>query len=151
MFGGEFGAFRSKYRHFFNEDNEIYGNLSEILQIRKGNIALRRGRQYLREISGDGYNFGYPSMLGGEMRSIVPWSRIFNNREVLLAINTDYNNPQTAWVTLDNSLNSPGSRLSCTFSTDRQMMGSQLTVEERNGKSVQMTVPAGGFVIYEQV
>lgn len=151
MFGGEFGAFRSKGRHFFNEDSDVYKKLSEILEIRKNNMILRRGRQYLREISGDSYNFGYPQMLGGEMRSIVPWSRIFNNQEVLLAINTDYNNPKTAWVTIDNNLNQSGSELVCTYSTNKSDIGKKLTVHDKNGKSVYLTVPTAGFVIYSQI
>lgn len=35
MFGGLFGAFRSKDRHFFNEENPIYQQLAQILSIRK--------------------------------------------------------------------------------------------------------------------
>lgn len=31
MFGGAFGAFRSKERHFFNEDGFVYQELSKIL------------------------------------------------------------------------------------------------------------------------
>ena len=48
MFGGEFGAFRTRGRHFFNENNPVYQELSKILALRKQKIALRRGRQYLR-------------------------------------------------------------------------------------------------------
>ncbi len=51
MFGGEFGAFRTRGVHFFDEDNRVYQELAKILDIRKQNILLRRGRQYLREIS----------------------------------------------------------------------------------------------------
>jgi hypothetical protein len=28
-------------------------------------------------------------MIGGQIRSVVPWSRLFNDQELLLAINTD--------------------------------------------------------------
>jgi len=51
---------------------------------------LRRGRQYLREISGDGVHFGFPGIIGaGPMRSVIAWSRLFASEEVLCAINAD--------------------------------------------------------------
>jgi len=149
MFGGNFGAFESRERHFFNEDCTIYKELSAILAIRKEKIALRRGRQFLRPISGNGEHFGLPSMVGVEIRSIVPWSRIFNNQEMLLAINTDYFMPKTAWVTIDNSLHNTGNKLKCIYSTDKGQIDQDVTVEARNGKSVLITVPPAGFVIFE--
>ncbi|BAY45936.1 alpha-amylase [Scytonema sp. HK-05] len=149
MFGGEFGAFRSRGVHFFNEENPIYQELAEILKIRSEKKVLRRGRQYLRAISGDGQNFGLPEMIGGQIRSVVPWSRVFSLKEMLLAINTDYYQPQTAWVTLDNQLHNEGDLLKCIYSTDKEQIGKQIPVESRNGKSIKITVPAAGFIIYE--
>lgn len=149
MFGGEFGAFESRHRHFFDEDGPVYKELAKILAIRREKMVLRRGRQYLRQISGDGENFGLPHMIGGQMRSVVPWSRIFSDREMLLAINTDPASPRTAWVTVDDSLHGENSFLRCVYSTDAAQMGQGIQVERRNGKSVRLTVPAAGFVIYE--
>jgi glycosidase len=149
MFGGDFGAFESKGRHFFNEEGEVYKELAKILQIRKDKIALRRGRQYLRPVSEDGINFGIPHMIGNVMRSIVSWSRIFNNKEILLAINTDYFNLKTAWVTIDNSLHKAGDKLKCIYSTDKDQVSTEVVVEEKNGKSILLTVPAAGFVALE--
>ena len=111
MFGGEFGAFQSHQRHFFNEESPAYQQLSIILRIRRDKLALRRGRQYLREISGNGIDFGLPRMLGEQIRSVVPWSRIFNDQEILLAINTDYAAPRSAWVTIDDGLHQAGQTL----------------------------------------
>ncbi len=151
MFGGEFGAFRTRGVHFFDEDNQIYQELAKILDIRRQNIVLHRGRQYLREISAanDGVNFSLPETVGREIRSVVPWSRIFNAKEMLLAINTDYDQPRTAWVTIDNELHKAGDVLECIYSTDAAQIGQSVTVEARNGKVVSITVPAAGFVIFE--
>ncbi len=149
MFGGAFGAFESRGRHFFNEDNRVYKELSEILKVRKNSIAIRRGRQYLRPVSGDGINFGLPVMMGGIIRSVVPWSRIFNKKEVLLAVNTDYDQPREAWVTIDNDLHAAGDTLTCIYSTDEKQIGTCVNIEARNGKSVWLTVPAAGFVVFE--
>lgn len=151
MFGGEFGAFRTRNVHFFDEGNRVYQELAKILAIREQKIALRRGRQYLREISGDGVNFGLPRMIGNEIRAVVPWSRIFNNYEILVAINTDYENPKTAWVTVDNDLHGNGDSIECIYSTDSSQKGQKLTVEQKTDgrKAVRLEVPAAGFVIFE--
>jgi len=153
MFGGKFGAFRSCDRHFFDEDSPVYKELAKILSIRNKNenMILRRGRQYLREISGDGQNFGLPHMIGTEMRSIVPWSRILNDEEMLLAINTDYNNPQIAWIIVDHDLHKDGDLLKCLYSTDVNQIGHTVTINKlkEDMNVVQLTVPTAGFVIYE--
>jgi glycosidase len=147
MFGGDFGAFRSKNRHFFNENHDLYIQLSNILKIRKESTPLRRGRQYIRQISGNGFDFGYPAHLGDRMTTIIPWSRIFNNQEVLVAINTDPIATHTAWVVIDNYLHTEGETLKCLYSTDTSNMR-DVSVEARNGKAVQISVPPGGAVIF---
>ena len=151
MFGGDFGAFRSKGVHFFNEDNPVYQELAKLLEIRRENIVLRRGRQYLRPISApdDGVNFGLPRTIGGQMRSVVPWSRILSTKEMVLAINTDYDNSTTAWVTVDNDLHEAGDTLRCIYSTDATQIGQTVKVEARNGKAVLITVPTAGCVMFE--
>ncbi len=149
MFGGEFGAFESRGKHCFNEENPIYQELAKILQIRKEHIALRRGRQYLRPISGNGYDFGLPHKIGNHLHSIIPWSRIFNNKEILLAVNTNPNETLLAWVTIDNYLHPKGDALKCIYSKERQQIGHTVYTEEKNGKAVLLTIPAAGFVIYE--
>lgn len=149
MFGGDYGAFKSRQRHFFNEKSSVYTQLSEILEIRRRKLPLRRGRQYLREISGNGTDFGYPRMFGKQIRSIIPWSRIFNDQEILAAINTDYHETKTAWVTIDNELHQTGDHLRCLYSTDSAQIGQEVTVEAKNGKAILLTTPAAGFVLFE--
>jgi glycosidase len=150
MFGGEFGAFRSRQRHFFNEDSEAYKQTTAVLAIRRQKIALRRGRQYLRQISGDGANFGLPAVLGRRMLSLVPWTREFDDQQVLLAINTDPDQPRTAWVDLDADINPTGAQLTCLYSTDPAQVGQQLTVQPAGDRRVvQLNVPTAGFVLFE--
>jgi len=148
MFGGEFGPFRSRQRHGFREDHSVYRELAQIHALRRERLALRRGRQYLRAISGNGLDFGFPETIGGQLRSVVPWSRIFDDREVLLAVNTDPRQARTAWVTIDDSLNRAGDHLTCLYSTDGGQVGKDVTVEARNGKAVLLTVPAAGVAAY---
>ena len=151
MFGGMFGAFRSCDRHCFDEDTPVYRELAKILAIRQEKLALRRGRQYLREISGDGQHFGLPHMIGNEIRSVVPWSRIFSDQELLLAMNTDPDQPRTAWVIVDYDLHRTGDHVQCLYTTDPSQEGQELIITDvlPDIKAVLLTVPAAGFVIYE--
>jgi glycosidase len=150
MFGGDFGAFRSRRRHFFDEGNTVYQELSKILTLRKHKIALRRGRQYLRQISGDGQNFGYPVVMGGRMLSIVPWSRTFADQSLLLALSTDSEASRAAWVDLDPRLYPEGAHLTCLYSSDPAQIGQALEVQQAGGRhAVRLSLPAAGFVIFE--
>lgn len=149
MFGGEFGSFESKGVHFFDEDNAVYQEFAKILKLRSEKTALRRGRQFLRPISGDGQQFGLPEMIDGQICSIVPWSRILSGSEIVLAINTDPDNSKTAWVTIDYRIHKSGDKLTCIYSTDKEQIGKQVNVEAKNGLSFLMTVPAAGFVVFE--
>lgn len=149
MFGGDFGAFRSQNRHCFDHQGWLYQELAKVLRLRRDRKALRRGRQYLRPISGNGVDFGLPQLFGGRMRSLVPWSRLFVDEELVLAINTDPDAAQTAWVTIDNDLHARGDTLRCLYSTDPNQIGQTATVEGRNGKAIQITLPPAGFAVYE--
>jgi len=68
---------------------------------------------------------------------------------VLLAVNTDFSAPRTAWITIDNRLHAAASQLTCRYSTDPTQINTTTTVTPRNGKAVLVTVPPAGFVIYE--
>jgi len=149
MFGGAFGSRRSTGRHFFQEDSPAYVELARILALRAQKLALRRGRQYLRPISGNGIDFGLPEVLGGELRSVVAWSRLLDRQEVLVAINTDEQQPRTAWVTLDADLQAAGEELTCLYSTDPARVGQKSRVEARNGRAVQLSLPAAGVEVWE--
>jgi hypothetical protein len=52
-------------------------------------------------------------------------------------------------VTVDHGLHEDLDFLTCVYSTDEAQEGQKVPVELRNGKSVRLTVPAGGFVMYE--
>lgn len=67
----------------------------------------------------------------------------------MCAINTDPDQPRTAWVTVEDELHRAGDTLRCIYSTDPAQRGGTLTIEPRNGKAVRLTVPAAGLVIYE--
>jgi glycosidase len=153
MFGGRFGSFCTQGRHFFNEDGDLYRALAALLDLRKKLLPLRRGRQALHHISGDGVTFGLPHRLGERMRSLVAWSRLFIDQEVLVAVNTDEAQPVTAYSTVAPTFRVEGDQFHLIFwhgPKQASLPPSSLIVERRNGPlAVRMTLPPAGFAIYQ--
>ncbi len=153
MFGGVFGAFRSRNRHVFDETADGYRMLAGLLQLRRDEAALRRGRQFLRPVSGDGVRFGLPTGFGGPVRGIIAWSRILSDREVVCAVNTDITDAQGAWVTIDSGLHSVGEDLrllhgAAPAGTGAPVPAIAAPVEARNGLSARINLPPGGFAAF---
>ena len=153
MFGGRFGGLCTQGRHFFNEDGDLYRALAALIDLRKKLLPLRRGRQALHHISGDGVTFGLPHRLGDRMRSLVSWSRLFIDQEVLVAVNTDEAQPVTAYSTVAPTFRVEGDQFHLIFWYAPKRVSpppSSLTVERKNGPlAVRMTLPPAGFVIYQ--
>jgi glycosidase len=153
MFGGPFGGLCTQGRHFFNEDGDLYRALSALIDLRKKLLPLRRGRQALHHISGDGVTFDLPHRLGDRMRSLVSWSRLFMDQEVLVALNTDEAQSVTAYSTVAPTFRMEGDQLHLIFWYAPKAVTPPprlMTVERRNGPlAVRMTLPPAGFVIYQ--
>jgi glycosidase len=153
MFGGQFGGLCTQGRHFFNEDGDLYRALAALIDLRKKLLPLRRGRQVLHHISGDGVTFGLPHRLGDRMRSLVSWSRLFVDQEILVAVNTDEMQPVTAYSTVAPTFRVEGDQFHLIFWYAPKRVSpppSSLTVEQRSGPlAVRMTLPPAGFAIYQ--
>ena len=93
---------------------------------------------------------GLPHMIGDEIRSIVPWSRLFDRSEILLAVNTDRDAARDASVIIDADLHAAGSTLTCLYSTAADEIGRTIRVADRGdgAKVVRLSAPAAGFVMY---
>ena len=85
MFGGRFGSHATQGRHFFDENGELYRALAALIELRKKLLPLRRGRQVLHQVSRDGVTFDVPYSSREQSRSLVSWSRLFIDQEVLVA------------------------------------------------------------------
>jgi glycosidase len=68
----------------FNTKHPFYKAVQRLSQVRSDEPALRYGRQYMRELSLNGYEFGISEELGG----VLAYSRILDNHEILTVINT---------------------------------------------------------------
>jgi glycosidase len=154
MFGGHFGSFCTQGRHFFNEESPIYRALAAIIELRKQLLPLRRGRQILHQISGDGVNFGLPQHWGERIRSLVAWSRLFIDQEVLVALNTDESQAVSVYSTVVPTFRLKGDEFRLIFgyapAADASPPPSALIVEEKNGQlAVRMTLAPAAFAIYQ--
>ena len=103
MFGGKWGAFDTTGYQFFNPENPIYKGIAAIAKARTELMPLRYGRQYFREISGDGEHFGCPV----DGKCTLAFSRILDTEEVLCVLNLD-STPRNDWVLTGIS---PGNKL----------------------------------------
>ncbi|MCI0461061.1 MAG: hypothetical protein L0Z62_29280 [Gemmataceae bacterium] len=152
MFGGRFGGLCTQGRHFFNEDGELYRALAALIDLRKKLLPLRRGRQILHQISADGVHFGEPRRLGDRMRSLVAWSRLFADQELLVALSTDEAQPVTAYSTVAPIFRVEGDQFQLIFWYAPKPVPpppSSLTVERQGGLlTVRMTLPPAGFAMY---
>ena len=150
MFGGNFGSYQSTGRHFFNERHEVYRFISELSELRRRHIALRRGRQYLRQVSESGldWEFSYPGLVNGELHWVIAWSRIFDKDEYLCAINTDTERELCVWAVVDGTIHRSPCMMECLFSTDARQIGETAPVSTAKGAALRIRVPAAGFVVY---
>jgi glycosidase len=133
MFGGRWGAFETTGHHVFNPGQPIYQSVAKIAATREHEPALRYGRQYFREISGNGSNFGHP--LDGECT--LAYSRLLDSTEILVAMNLD-SEPRNDFVTVDADLCAAGQKLVNLLAPEQQV-----TVEQR-GQRCAVRVPLDG-------
>jgi glycosidase len=111
MFGGRFGGKCTRDVHFFDEDASLFQAVSKLCELRREQIPLRRGRQYVHEISGDGVHFGPPVKLGDRLHTLVSWSRVAADHELLVVFNTDAISAHELYSTLNPNLRTEGDEL----------------------------------------
>ncbi len=133
MFGGQWGAFETTGHHFFDPQHPIYQRIASIAAVRQREPALRYGRQYFREISGNGADFGHP--LDGQCT--LAYSRILDTSEVLVAMNLD-SHPRNDFVTVDLNLSPAGEKM-----VNLLFPGQRVAVEQRGPRHA-VRVPLDG-------
>ncbi len=106
MFGGNWGGFGTAGRHFFNPQHEIYQAISSVAAVRREQPALRYGRLYFRDISGNGVDFGPPQ----DGNATLAYSRILDTQEILIALNLS-GSARSDCITVDHKLSAPGRTL----------------------------------------
>jgi glycosidase len=109
-----FGAFGTAGAHVFDEDHPAFVRIRALLAARKALRPLRRGRQYRRKTAIFGDDFGFQG--AGEL---LAWSRLLNDAEVLVVLNTNAAAARGSRVELDARLKPPGSSLRVVCDTSR--------------------------------
>lgn len=103
MFGGQWGPFDTVGASFFDDNHPIYQRIAKICEVRRQEPALRYGRQYLRDISGDGIHFGPPDHAG-----VFAFSRVLDVTAIVIVANPSLDPIEQVCVSLDRNLNPPG-------------------------------------------
>ncbi|HYR27354.1 MAG TPA: alpha-amylase family glycosyl hydrolase, partial [Thermoanaerobaculia bacterium] len=130
MFGPErgFPAFGAPGRHVFDPDHPVYTRIAKMARLRKDFPVLRHGRQYRRQISTNGtFQFRGSDQL-------VAWSRILDDEEALIVVNTTGAATRSARIVVDASLNRTGSSFIVVLHTgDAAQEGTSREVRESGG------------------
>ena len=116
MFGGTWGAFDTTGVQFFNPEHPIYKLIAKVAKIRKQEPTLRYGREYFREISGDGEHFGHPI----DGNCTLALSRVLDSTEILIAMNLT-TAPREDRIYTDAHVNPTGTKLCDLLSDDKKI------------------------------
>lgn len=138
-----FGPCGTAGHHVFDPTYPTFRKVSAMLAVRKRHVALRRGRQYLREIRTDGVgDFHFP-----DAGAVVAWSRILATTEVLCVANLDPHRAHGVDVTVDSTLNAHGSALTLLLDTSHKQSEVDIpafqVVTTTNGRR-HVTIPSVG-------
>ena len=154
MFGSTFGAFQTSGHSFFNTTHPTYLRIGAIARVVSRDdsigLALRRGRQYPREVRFNGG--GYLPPQKGEL---VAWSRILFDREVIIALNTNGTESRGGDVTVDANLHKYGSSAIFLYRgewSDQELKnppaGQTITVKDDHGRAtIRIDLPPAGMAI----
>ncbi len=96
----------------FSSTSKFFQEIAQILGVRQTEAAMRYGRFYFRQLSGNGTDFGFSSFAPG----VLAFSRILNDREVLTAANFSKSAPQQLHIAVDSTLSPPGTALGTLYS-----------------------------------
>jgi len=106
----------------FDPTSTYYVELQKIVKVRMNEPAIRYGRLYFREVSGNGRDFGVSTGPQG----IIAFSRVLSNREVVIIANTNGSQGFTGDVLVDIDINRANTTLNIAYS-NKQKTGSQTT------------------------
>jgi glycosidase len=96
----------------FSEANFFYGEIQQISRVRSHRPPLRYGRFYFRPTSSDGHFFRISTSKGG----VLAFSRILNDEEIVVVVNTNVAEGISVDVIVDIHLNRPGARFQILYS-----------------------------------
>ncbi len=123
----------------FDRTNSFYQAIQRLSRTRDGQPALRYGRQYFRATSDGGNHFTISQGGGG----VVAFSRILNDREVVVAANTSTTQRYSGEIIVDMSLNREGTVYTTVFSNKATGAGETQAVRFRPQGTVSISADDG--------
>jgi glycosidase len=105
----------------FDRSHPLYRALQQIAKVRAEQPALRYGRQYFRQISGNGTEFGISAFPSG----VLAFSRILNDQEVIVIANTSTTQAFQGEVLVDHELNPERTAYKVLYSNKQDAGGSK--------------------------
>jgi glycosidase len=133
-----FGPFGTAGHHCFDETHPAFRRIRALIATRNAYPVLRHGRQYLRPASVMGEAFAAPG--AGE---ILAWSRILDDEEALVVVNTNGQEARGADVLVDAAMNDPSAEFRVIANTAEvgapggafaHAIGSSLSAKTRDGR-----------------
>ena len=104
---------------------------------------MRYGRQYFRPCSGNGIDFDYSPFQGG----IISFSRILNEKEILVVANTHVDQPATVHVVVDKDLNPDGKLFNILFPFDNRGPAAHACATNGDHRTVLITIQPGEAIV----
>ena len=129
----------------FDMTNTFFKAIQDIARLRAEIPVLRYGRQYFREVSGNGMDFGISPYSPG----VVAYCRILNDEEVLVVANTQVDKSWTGHVLVDFALNPPDNTNWKVHFSNMESPTEPSPITEKPAGAVKINgVPTGGRVRY---
>ncbi|MDI6739100.1 MAG: alpha-amylase family glycosyl hydrolase [Candidatus Edwardsbacteria bacterium] len=130
-------------RDFLDDKNPIYREIAKIAKVNREHPALRFGRMYFQEISGNGYDFGPPCA----QPCTLAFSRILADQEVLVAYNTSTTETRRDWVIVDAGLRKDGEKLRFLYGKEGEVTVRKHADPNNGSVFVQLELAPMQFVI----
>jgi glycosidase len=124
------------HQNAFSSDRVLYKTIQDLSALRERQPPLRFGRQYFRVCSGNQTDFGYSAYPGG----VLAFSRILNDRELLVVANTNTHAEVTVHVAVDYNLNTETKVWSVLFSTNPNPPAPAPTVSQGSYRTVKVSL-----------
>jgi alpha-amylase len=132
-------------RNYLNPACNMYQEIARIACINQQMEALRFGRMYFRQISGDGRNFGFPQ---GQPCTLA-FSRILAYQEILVAYNTSPTEWREDYVIVDNTLHQKGDTMKFLYGKDGGVTVQSHPESSNSSLFVQLELEPMQFVILQ--
>jgi len=120
----------------FDRQHPLFVQIRTLARLRADEPGLRYGRQYFRPVSGNNADFGPSTVRGG----LIAFSRVLNDREVVVVANTSTQAGFSGWVLVDARINDDDTRFDVVYSNlgttgQGQPFGGEARIYARDGSA----------------